>query len=199
MTIAHLLQDFGAQLAANQPVTVLSEIALEDTRLASFERGYTAGWDDSLKLQSDDKSRVTETLARNLEDLSFTYQEAYSQMLNSVTPIFSAMVDRVLPEMMKDTVGPMIVEQLQDMAGDQAGHPVVLNVPEGYGAALRSVIPTSAALPVTITEDSSLVDGQVYLRIGNLEREVDTGGLMDDIRSAVNAFSFETSTEVAHG
>ncbi len=199
MTIAHLLQDFGGSAISGQPVTILSESDFEDQKLVSFEQGYSAGWDDSLKMQSDEQSRVTGALAQNLEDLSFTYQEAYTQMLNSVTPVFSAMVDRVLPEVMKDTVGHVIVEQLQDMVAGRDHQPVIMSVPEGYGVAVRSMISDSTPMPVTINEDGSLIDGQIYLQVGGMEREVNTDGLLTDIRHAVHAFSFEVETEMANG
>jgi len=199
MPISHLLQDFGSFAPPGHPVSILSETALEDEKLASFEQGYTAGWDDSLKMQTDEQTRVSGALAQNLEDLSFTYQEAYTQMLNSVTPIFSAMVDRVLPETMKETVGHIIVEQLQDMAGAQANQPVTLAVPKGYSVAVQSIIAENAALPVHIQEDPTLIDGQIYLQMGNLEREIDTGGLMKDIQTAVHAFSYDVESEMTHG
>ncbi len=199
MTIAHLLQDFGGSAVAGQPVTILSESDFEDQKLVSFEQGYTAGWEDSLQMKSDEYSRVTGALAQNLEDLSFTYREAYTQMLNSVTPVFSAMVDRILPEVMKDTVGHVIVEQLQDMIAAHDARSVIMSVPEGYGVTVQSMISDSSPLPVTINEDDTLIDGQIYLQVGGMEREVNTDGLLEDIRKAVHAFSFEVETEMANG
>lgn len=199
MPISHLLLDFGGSGSATQPLSILGESAFEEQKLESFEQGYTAGWDDSLKMQSEEQDRVTGTLARNLEDLSFTYQEAYTQMLNSVTPIFGAMVDRVLPEVMKDTVGHIIVEQLQDIVGNQTNQPITLSVPQGYSTAVQSIMPEIGGMSVTVSEDINLIDGQVYLKIGGVEREVDTTGMMNDIRTAVHGFSHDVEMEMVNG
>ena len=50
MSIAHLLEDFTAQ-AEGAPMRLLDEEALEEERLAAFEKGYGAGWEDALQAQ----------------------------------------------------------------------------------------------------------------------------------------------------
>jgi hypothetical protein len=54
--------------------------AVEEAKVASFEQGYKAGWDDAVAAQSEDQTRIRADLARNLQSLSFTYQEARSHM-----------------------------------------------------------------------------------------------------------------------
>lgn len=62
---------------------VLDTSALEEARLASYDSGYAAGWEDATAAQSGDQSRIRAELARNLQALSFTYQEARSHVLRA--------------------------------------------------------------------------------------------------------------------
>ena len=66
-------------------------------QLDAFEEGYRAGWDDAIKAQSDDRTRISE-FAQNLQDLSFTYHEAYSHAINAMTPLLEDIVRSVLPK-----------------------------------------------------------------------------------------------------
>jgi len=64
MSIAHLLDDFAASGQSEQGL--IQEVELEEERLASFEKGYQAGWDDAVKSQVADGRRITADLAQNL-------------------------------------------------------------------------------------------------------------------------------------
>jgi hypothetical protein len=39
--------------------------AVEEAKVASFEQGYSAGWDDAVAAQQGDQSRIRADLARN--------------------------------------------------------------------------------------------------------------------------------------
>ncbi len=199
MTIAHLLQDFGQTDLPGQTLAVLSETALEEQKLASFEQGYTAGWDDSITNQTESTGRLTESLSRSLEDISFTYQEAYQQMLSSVAPVFGAMVDHVLPEVMRSSVGQVVVEQARDLVGETSAMPLTLWVPPGTATQVRPVVVGAGGMDVRVEEDPTLGDGQICLRVGDYERELDTSVMLRDIRSAVEGFAHELKSEMPHG
>ena len=199
MAIAHLLEDFSTSEASEGPIRLMSEDALEDMRLTSFEQGYTAGWDDAIKAQAEDQTRISAALAQSLEDMSFTYQEAFSQMLGTVEPVFQALVNSVLPGVMADVLGHQIVAQLCEMARDQAAQPASVVVPVGAGAALRPILAREYSMPVDLVEDPALDHGRACLRIGSTEREIDSDRLLASIREAVEAFFYQTNKDAQHG
>lgn len=194
MAIAHLLEDFSVVDRPEQSVTEMSADAVEDIRLASFEQGYTAGWDDAIRVQSEDKGRVIAALAQNLEDFSFTYQEALTQMIKAVEPVFRALTQTVLPEAMMQSIGPRIVEQGLALARDQIEQPVILVVPLGASAALKPLLQTELPMQIVIRESSDIGPGQIQLRVGDSEREIDTDLLFAALNDSVDAF-YHTLTE----
>lgn len=194
MAIAHLLEDFSVIDRPEKSAIEMSDDAVEDIRLASFEQGYTAGWDDAIRVQSDDKSRVITTLAQNLEDFSFTYQEALAQMTKSVKPVFEALMHKVLPEALMQSVGARIVDQCLTLARDQVEQPVILVVPIGAGAALKPILKRDLPMHIAIRECSDIAPGQIQLRVGDGEREIDTDVLLASLNESVDAF-YHTLTE----
>ena len=112
--LAAFLEDFGAARAGGRPsVAVPDEGALEAAKLEGFDGGYRAGWDDAIKAQSDDQSRISSDFAQNLQDLSFTYHEACNQVLNAISPLLEEVVVKLLPAALHQTLGLHLAEQLR--------------------------------------------------------------------------------------
>jgi flagellar assembly protein FliH len=199
MTISHLLEDFSIATAEADVAQMISDDALEDLRLASFEQGYTAGWDDAIRAQAEDQSRITGALGRNLEDLSFTYQEALVQMMTTVEPVFHALLERVLPEALMQTIGVQIVEQCTEMAKDQLDQPVRIVVPAGAADKVRPMVSKTLAMKVEVVESRTLKAGQVHLEVGGSEREIDQERLVASLRQSVEAFFHSVNEAQKHG
>ncbi len=199
MPISDFLEDFSALDGSDGGLRLMSDVALEDQRLASFEQGYSAGWEDAIHAQAQDQTRITGILSRRLEDLSFTYHDALTQMLASVEPVFQSMINSVLPETMSQTFGQHIVQELFEMAQERAGQPVILEVPVGSSAALKAALGRDFPMPFKISEDPRLDAGQASLRVGSAEREVDSAHLLQSIRNAIESFLHQLDEESQHG
>lgn len=198
MSISHLLEDFGraASPATPEPMT---EEDLETLRLEAFENGYKAGWDDSLKAQAEDAMRIRDDFARNLQDLSFTYHEAHSHVMQSVTGLLEDIVALVLPEAMRKTLGLRVVEQLTEMAEIAGAQEVeIVSAPSDL-LLIQSFLETEAGFPVTATADDTLAEGQVFLRMSGQERQIDLDPVIAGIRDAVETLLQETERSVRHG
>ncbi len=199
MAISHLLEDFSTGASSGDVMSLMSEVALEDQRLASFENGYSAGWEDAFAAQEKDQTRITGNLADSLGDLSFTYHEALGELTGSVRPVFQSLVDLVLPDIMARTFGEHIVEQLCDMVRDQASGPASLIVPVGTGASLSPILAQDMPMPVKITENADMDQGSAFLRLGTSERAIDTNALLQSIRDSIDAFTSQTIEELKNG
>jgi len=198
MTIAHLLEDFG-NAGIVQTAQMVSDESLEEQKLVSFENGYTAGWDDAVGAQDRETSKISTTLANSLQDMSFTYHEAQSQLIESLDPMFKVLTSAILPDAMAASFGHHIVDQLTDMAKGQADQPMVISVASGEGAGVRSALTQNFSVEIKVRENPDLAPGQAYLRVGGLEREINSGALLDSIRESVDAFSFHVKEDANYG
>lgn len=184
MSIAHLLEEFG-ELTDGEPLA-MTDVSLEEERLAAFEKGYQAGWDDAVKAQSEDTRRITADLAQNLQDLRFTYEEAYGAVMTTLRPLLMEMAGAVLPRLASESLAPRIVEMLHEQARAQGRQPVEIVAAPGDLPRLEHL--TGDGLDITLSADDTLDAGQVYLRLGESEAEIDLPGVIADISAAVRAF-----------
>lgn len=199
MTIAHLLEDFGIDTTAEPATPQYSEEVLEEQRLAAFEKGYSAGWEDAVKAKEKETKRISAELANSLEDLNFTYQEAQVQLIESLDPMFKVLTSAVLPDAMAASFGHHIVDQLTGMARDQTSQPMQVVVGPGEGSAVRALLKEDFTVPVKVHEDASLAPGQAYLRVGGSECEINSAALLESIRDSIDAFSYHVKKETQHG
>ena len=197
MSIAHLLEDFTVQSGAGV-LHVLDEGALEEQRLAAFERGYGAGWDDAIQARDQGRDQLSAELSSTLSDLSFTYHEALTRMTLSLEPMFQSLVQTVLPEMLEQGFGPELVAQLCEMAKEQVDQPMLLRVPPGTEGQVASVMPQDLRPLPKIVEDPSLEAGQARLQVGTACREVDNSALLSAISGAFDAYVFEAKKALSN-
>lgn len=195
MGIAHLLEDF-AGYTRGKPVS-LTDVSLEEQRLEAFEKGYQAGWDDSAAAASEDSRHVAADLAQNLNDLTFTYQEAHAAVLASLRPLLEQMMETILPALMRKTLGAQVVDLVHDLAKSQGALPVELVTSPANVSALLTVLGDEPSIPVTVTEEDALAEGQVFVRMGQQEREINLSAVIDAIEQTTAGFFNENQRETA--
>ncbi len=172
---------------------VLDQVALEDAKLASYDQGYSAGWEDAVAAQSDEQGRMRADLARHLQALGFTYQEARVHVLKAVEPLLVEIVGRLLPDLARETLAPVVLESLMPMAEAMADAPVTLVMNPAARPAIEMLLDRATGLPLILQEEETLGEGQVYLRLGTAETRVDLDRAIADITAAVRGF-FDLST-----
>jgi flagellar biosynthesis/type III secretory pathway protein FliH len=180
---------------ASEPArtTVVTDLsAMEEARLAAYEQGYTAGWDDAVAAQADNQALLGAEIAKNLQELSFTYQEARTHVLRAIEPLLAQMSERVLPDMARAALAPMIVETLRPLA-DALADTLVIN--PAARPAVEAVLERAGSLPVTIETEPTLGEGQAHLRFGQAETRIDLDRAVTDIAAAVRGFFELNQTE----
>ena len=183
------LEVFENDIRGRQPDTiVLDSMALEEAKLGSYDAGYSAGWEDAAAAQSGEQSQIKADLARNLQSLGFTYQEARTHILRSIEPLLQEMVGRLLPELARETLAPIVLEVLMPIAEKMADAPVTLVLNPAARAAVEGLLEQATGMPLTLIEEPSLGEGQVYLRMGGAETSVDLDRATAEITAAVRGF-----------
>ena len=164
------------------------EVLSEEQRLAAFEEGYQAGWDDSVKANGDDQARISADFAHTLQDLSFTYHEAKAHLTKAIEPLLREMVSKILPGTRAAALATTVVEVVRKEIEAATDVPVEIVVNPSQRAALEALLSADAPLPVTVSEETTLGDGQAFLRFGDTEHSVDLDDAMTRIQEAVEGF-----------
>lgn len=198
MSISHLFEDFGT-FNVPQPEPEPVNDSNEDELLASFEEGYKAGWDDAISAKSEEHAGVSAELARRLEDLSFTYHEAREAIISDLAPAVEKAIMAVLPDLARQAIGAMVVEQLHTIIRENSETPVVLSTAPDSFQPVIDVMPEKPQLPVEVVRDESLSDGQVRFEFAERERLLDMSEVLESVSEALSAFTHETRKEAQNG
>ena len=183
------LEVFDTAAAADGSMQPLVEAtAVEEAKVASFEQGYSAGWDAAVAAQQGDQGRIRADLARNLQSLSFTFQDARSHVLQSIRPLILEMVNRLLPEVAREALAPTVLDAVMPLADELADAPLTLVLNPVVRSQVEDLLTKATGLPMIIEEEPTMPDGQVYLRFGASETKIDLGQVTTDIAIAVRAF-----------
>lgn len=196
MTIAHLLEEFAGEEDAGG-LRLISDLALEEERLAAFDDGFAAGWDDALKAQKQTETRINEAFADALETAGFTYHEALSQITENLSPVFEQLVAMVLPEVLQTTLGLHVIDRLTELATDAAAQPITVTVSPAFRPRLEALVAQQSAVSVDIRESADR--DTVTFAVGSMEQELNMGRLLDDIKVAVDAFVHTGKRIAANG
>lgn len=167
--------------------------ALEEERLAAFEKGYAAGWEDGTTAEMSGQQRIRTELAHQLQELSFTWHEARAQALHDLGPLIQAMAGKVLPQIARAALGPLVAEAVTAFAAHGAEVPLIIRVSPADEPALSDFLAQSGDPPLSLVADDTLSEGQVWLRAADAEEAmIDLGKLEQDILRAVhNHFHIE--------
>ena len=188
MPISHLLEDFH-NVPTGRNLQIISEETLEDARLSAFEKGYQAGWDDASAAQETEQSHISAEFARNLQDLSFTYQEAYNHVMRSIKPILDRMFIDILPEIAIPSLGMRLSEEALSMARQSAEAVIVLRMSPETAQRLEPLLVKKMPMQVRLLEDDTIGGGQVYLRLGEQEKCIDLDGLIGRMKTLIEEFT----------
>jgi flagellar biosynthesis/type III secretory pathway protein FliH len=175
------------------PRPLVEASALDDAKVASFEQGYSAGWEDAAAAQEGDQARIRADLARNLQSLAFTFQDARTHVLQAIRPLILEMTTRLLPEVSREALAPAVLEAIMPLAEDLADAPLTLVLNPAVRDRVEALVAQATGLPMQIEEEPSLGEGQVYIRLGPTETKVDLTQVTDEITAAVRGF-FNLST-----
>ena len=166
----------------------VTDTVAEEVRLAAYEQGYSAGWDDAVAAQDADLTRLRNELGQNLQDLAFTYHEAHSHVLRTLEPLLRDMVAKVLPAVAREALGQMVVEELRPLVADLTDAPLsIVTHPENVSM-IEDLVIAHVKFPAEVRADPTLGPGQAQFRIGPTERMIDLDGAIAAIAGAVSGF-----------
>lgn len=185
--------------AGRAETLVMDTLALEEAKLASYDTGYQAGWEDAVSAGSDDQTRMRADLARNLQSLSFTYHESRQHVLRALQPLLAGIVERILPQMARASLAPMILETLRPLAEGVASPPVTLVLNPAARPAVEALLEQDPGLPIVLQDEPTLGEGQAYLRFQGGETQIDLDDAVKRIAAAVHDFFALTGKDPSHG
>lgn len=202
------LEDFGMTAQAVRsasaepsaaPAAGPSPAEIETARMAAYEQGFKAGWDDATHAEAENQMRIGAEFARNLQDLGFTFHEARSHIMKALEPLLTEMVSKVLPQLVAETIGHTILEEILPLAENASDAPIQMVISPNSLPAVKKILDVSVSVPLEIIEEESLADGQVFLRLGDLEKKIDMDSAVEKIGEAIRSVYTLNEEAMKHG
>lgn len=191
-------EQFSPADPANAPETLELSV-VEDMRLAAFDSGYRAGWDDAIAAAAGEEATLNEQIGRNLQGLAFTYHEARSHVLRALSPLIADIAVRLLPEIAHAALPQLVAEALGPYAELAADAPVEVMLHPDARARVEALLGNSLDLPLTLRDDPGLSPGQIWLRLGETETRIDIDAALGTIRAVLEDFFDPAAKDRRHG
>lgn len=199
MSRPHLETFESAAASGADPAAAAALAEREAEYEAAHTRGFLAGRAAAEDERHEDENRLRSEIVTRLEALSFTWEEARSRLLIALEPLMMAIVGKVLPEVARRTLAPVVAERLMALAGEHADKPLMLMVHPAARAPVEALLGDMTRLPVKVTGNPGLGEGQVALHRESTEVMIDLDRVTAEIAAAVDAFFAMTREDAADG
>lgn len=168
--------------------------ALTAARAASYDEGYSAGWQDAQLSQAAQAETLRAEALRQLQDLSFTFHESRAHILRGMGPFVTATVAQVLPSAAQRALPHLLAEALKpywELAADQ---PVQLETAPETLPHIQALLDMPGTLPCTIRLNPDLALGQIRLRLGSNETSIDPATAITQVMTLIETFFAPTAS-----
>ena len=174
MTQHTFLESFDRASGSVAVKTDPAELAkLEAIKTEAFESGYRSGWDDAIASDKDARQRIEAEFERNIQGLAFTYNEAVDRVRSELKGFVSALLDQVLPSLLPELIREQVRADLVSLGDEQIELPVEIVASSDSLQLLSQMIEDDLAMDITLVEDASLANGQVFVRMVSRETLID--------------------------
>lgn len=167
----------------------------ENLKSEAFEAGYTSGWDDAIASDRTSRMQLEAEFERNIQGIAFTFAEAVAQVRAELRTFLSVIVDQFLPEIAPDALRAHIRAELLAIGDELTDLPVEIVVSPDCNSAVAEMLEADFAMDIKLVEEPSLAAGQVYMRLGTREIEINLEPLIRAVSNQLDALKERPENE----
>ncbi|CUH40665.1 hypothetical protein JSE7799_03400 [Jannaschia seosinensis] len=177
------LEDFGADDVT--PQVTVPEVKTDDR----FDEGYNAGRDEALAGIEAEQSRISESLAKGLNDAIAARRDAVGGTIAALEPALREIFDKLLPHAAEKAFVGILVDELRELARSAADR-LSLRVAPEETAAIGNLLKRTdlGELQVDVVGEPTLSMSQALIRWPGQERRIDLEETLGALDSALDAF-----------
>lgn len=204
MTRSLILQDFASSPsdpsfgftagAAGPDVPLQDEL----DALASYDTGYKCGWADCAQAEAEERDGVAADLAKNLSTAELTYEAARRDVIASLGPFFEDVAATLLPKMAAAALVPTVLAELGALAEGQTAQHIEIHANPSACAALERLGETEQLGHLIVRPEPAFAEGQVSIRVGAEQRDLDMNSAAARIAEAITAISAQPLQSEPH-
>ncbi len=189
------LEDFFSETDGS---TEKVDVAAETMRLAAFEKGYKAGWDDAVRATTDDQAVLRAELSQGLQAVSFGYHEAQRNLLAGLRPLFDGVLDRLFPGIAAESLRAHLADILAGLSEAAAQQPVCLGVHPDNVTGLELLTDETPGPEIKVIAEPSFTPGQMHVRTSEAETMIDIDAALAAFRAALGGIPHTEQRKTTH-
>lgn len=174
------------------------ELVEDITATEAFQQGYQEGLQAGIAQTTADAAALDAEFVQNLGNIDFTYTEARSQVLGSLTPLLTTIVEKVLPHCVAEGFTGQLADILIQAAAADAKAGISLHIHPSQRSAIEAAL-TDAAVSVTLHDDPLLDPHAAWIRQNRSETLLDVDGLLAAISDTLGAIHHLEDRTENHG
>jgi len=185
------LKDFSSSPKSrtdSSQVVNLSSVEAEELRLTNFEAGYKAGLADATKMNADDQSSLSQALVQSVQDMAFSTVEAQAHVMKCLGPFLEELVSKTLPKVAHETLVPLIVENLSQLADNFADQTIELRANAENISAIENALKSKINLPLRFEIDHVVPPTKVQVSCGATSINIDPNEALKSLSITVEQF-----------
>ncbi|KEJ91052.1 hypothetical protein [Sulfitobacter donghicola] len=192
-SIAHRYTSFSSFDQGGAQVSEVAIEKMEEDKLQAYEEGYQAGWTDAETNQNSEQKAIRNEVLQAIRDLSFTQNDAISQVQKDLAALFEQLTAKLLPETIDAVLRAHVIEQLTELSSKQIRSPFTLRTSPANQMALQELLNEAEEdLSVALIADDTLSTHQLFVSHDVIEREINLDSVCQEIVAAMNAFNFHS-------
>lgn len=199
MTLQNLLETFDGKAVKAKAADPEVEALVQKTREAAFEAGYASGWEDANKASTESRQRIEAEFERNIQSLSFTYNDAVERVRSELTGLVTSLLNEFIPQTVPLNFREKIRNEILKVADDALNAPIEIVTSENCRQIVEQLLEDCVGIDAAIIEEPSLSQNQAFIRIGAREVEIDFLPLLDALKSQFEAIQNNQEGHTSHG
>lgn len=163
-----------------------------------YNRGYEDGLAAGTAAAQAEAAGLSESCVQALSDIDFTYAEARGQVLAALAPLFSAVIEQILPHCVEAGFAGQVAETLLQAAKSDTNAPIKLHLHPDYAEAVKSAT-AELSNRITVVSDPAQDLHAAWIQTGDHETRLDVGALLVQIGEILSALDDTQQRNDLHG
>ena len=154
---------------------------------AEQQPGYESGFLAGQAAANAAQEALNAQLIEKLNEITFVYAEARSNILQSLKPLFEALVDKLFPDLLDAVNQARVIDALHTAASSDTSVPTSLFVNPQNAHSIANALPSELSIPFEIKEDPTLTEGEIRIAASGTNTSFNTEQLYSEISELLSA------------
>lgn len=196
--VSNLLEDFSNSTSDGSETGDDTE-PMEDVKLAAFEDGYRAGWDDALAAQREAGKLISETTRDILAAATLTREDAVTAIGKGACDLLGAVIDKIFTEHRAKALTAQVIAAVETRLRKAGDAPIVIAAAPELASELSQVVGPLFEAELTFRPDEALPADEVEIKVADAAYLIDHDALHFEISEIIAALNLQLQTESPDG